>query len=37
LVAEVNIYGIDDTSSAMEAATAMTKKQGMSHPQTIPT
>jgi len=34
---EENMYGIDDTSSAIEAATAITKKQGISHPQTIPT
>jgi hypothetical protein len=32
-----DIYGIDDTNSAIEDATAITKKQGISHPQTIPT
>jgi hypothetical protein len=32
-----DIYGIEDTSSAIEDATAITKKQGISHPQTIPT
>ena len=28
---------MEDTISAMESATAITKKQGMSHPHTIPT
>ena len=30
-------YGIADASSAIEAATVITNRQGMSHPKTIPT
>lgn len=30
-------YGIDDASSAMEAAIVKTNKHGINHPKTIPT
>lgn len=33
----VSTYGMDDTSSAIDKATVITKKQGINHPQTIPT
>jgi hypothetical protein len=29
-------YGIDEVNSAKDAATQSTKKQGISHPKTIP-
>lgn len=33
----IGTYGMEDASSAMEAATVMTKREGMSHPKTMPT
>jgi hypothetical protein len=33
----IEAYGIDDASSAMEAATVITNRQGISQPKIMPT